>query len=291
MDFVQTVRLHQKTECGSRVTPDRVTCPYVVPHAYEFNDVNEAQINRIARLNPASTWLIGNECDRRDWKGGGQDEILPELYALAYHEAYNWIKAADPTAKVAICGLIQASPLRLQYLARVWSAYETEFGVTMPVDVWNIHLFAIREVAGDWGADIPVGIEGVNQGAFLDWKNSHINMDVFAKQIRDFRKFMVDRGQIDKPLLVSEYGVLFGEDDFPDTQVHDFMVATFDHMMNTKDCTLSTVDDCRLVQRWAWFSLADIEWGFNPHTTLYDVNTKNMTPAGEKIPTVHVGPL
>ncbi|NJN81197.1 MAG: hypothetical protein HC802_02180 [Caldilineaceae bacterium] len=71
MEFVQMVRLHQKTECGSRVSPDRVACPYVYPHDYEYNDIDRAYINRIAANNPGSTYLVGNECD--DAIGGAAD--------------------------------------------------------------------------------------------------------------------------------------------------------------------------------------------------------------------------
>ena len=41
----------------------------------------------------------------------------------AYHELYTLIKGADPTARLAIGGVIQATPLRLEYLTKVWNEY------------------------------------------------------------------------------------------------------------------------------------------------------------------------
>ncbi len=70
------------------------------------------------------TWLIGNEMDRVDFGSdycSRQDEILPELYAQAYHEIYYAIKSADQTAQVAIGGMAEFTPLRSQYLERVWN--------------------------------------------------------------------------------------------------------------------------------------------------------------------------
>ncbi|NJN81196.1 MAG: hypothetical protein HC802_02175 [Caldilineaceae bacterium] len=183
---------------------------------------------------------------------------------------------------MAICGLIQPTPLRLEYLDRVLTAYEERYDVEMPVDIWNIHLFAIQELKGEWGADIPVGIEYTDSGSFVGQGNAHIDLGVFAKQLFEFRQFMAKHGQQDKPLYITEYGVLYDWPEFTEERVHNFMLDTFEHMINARDCDLSTSDDCRLAQRWAWFSLADIGWGFNVGTTLYDLNTKNMLPSGEK---------
>jgi hypothetical protein len=118
----------------------------------------------------------------------------------------------------------------------------------------------------------------------------------FDQQIRAMRQWMKDRGQQEKPLIVTEYGVLYtsvpcnnscpnaAQYDLTNADVvHDFMLWTFDYFLNTKDCDLGYgADDCRLVQRWAWFSLEDVEWEFNPHTVLFDRNTKAILPAGQK---------
>jgi len=40
-----------------------------------------------------------------------------------------------------------------------------------------------------------------------DW--THIDLALFVQQIRAFRAWMAARGQQEKPLIVSEYGVLY----------------------------------------------------------------------------------
>lgn len=306
MDYMPMVRVHQDLVCEKYTTPNRTTCPYVTPHSYTMNPT-ATTIGNVARARPGMTWLIGNEMDRLDWEGGGQDEMLPELYARAFKEIRDIIKAADPTAQIAIGGIIQPTPFRLKYLTTVWDKYKEFYGVDMPVDVWNIHAFVIGEFCGweeqsdggriyrCWGAGVPPG-ETTRSGEYVgtDWK--HIDRDTFAQQIRNFRQWMKDRGQQQKPLIITEYGVLYDNitcnNGCPSAEeynlqnpvvVHNFMLWTFDYFLNTKDPTLGyAADDNRLVQKWAWFSLEDVGWDFNQYAALYNVNTKTMAEAGVK---------
>jgi hypothetical protein len=298
MQFAQTVRVHQILTCplNSENAWNRDACPYAEPHSYQVRPAL-TDIAAIAQAQPSSLWLIGNEMDRRDWHLGGQDEMLPELYATAYHDIHTAIKTADPTAQVAIGGLIQATPLRLAWLDRMWESYSQQYGEPMPVDVWNVHNFILREVFQSYGADIPPGFASDDARATVyesDW--THIDLGLFDQQIRAFRAWMAARGQQEKPLIVSEYGVLYrhcviwrwtGEEwvcdqNFNDEQVVvDFMLATFDYFLNERDCTLGYVaDGCRLVQQWLWFSLDNPANGFNSHTRLYDSANDALTPAG-----------
>ena len=65
--------------------------------------------------------------------------------------------------------------------------------------------------------------------------------------------------------------------------VQDFMLQSFDYLFNTKDCSIGQPsDECRLVQRWLWFSLDD-NWEVtnnNPHGALYNPYTLLMTGTG-----------
>jgi len=298
MHFAQTVRVHQLLTCplNSENAWNRDACPYAEPHSYQVRPSLE-EISTVAAAQPGALWLIGSEMDRRDWYRGGQDEMLPELYATAYHDIYTAIKAADPTAQVAIGGIIQATPLRMAWLDRTWDAYQQQYGEPMPVDVWNIHNFILREVFREYGADIPPGIETDDALAFVpesDW--THIDISIFDSQIRSFRAWMAERGQQEKPLIVSEYGVLYRhcalwrwtgtefvcEQTFNDEQtVVDFMLATFDYFLNERDCVIGyEADGCRLVQQWLWFSLDHPTEGFNIHARLYDNPNSSLTPAG-----------
>jgi hypothetical protein len=59
------------------------------------------------------------------------------------------------------------------------------------------------------------------------------------------------------------------------------MLQSFDYFLHTKDCDLGfAVDDCRLVQRWNWYSLDDRPGDFNPHSRLVDPNTLQLTETG-----------
>ena len=283
MEYVQTVRLHQLTTCWPQRTRDRTACPYVTPYTYTLTSPNtREEIVAIAQANKGSLWLIGNEMDRYDWEGGGQDEMLPEVYAVAYHELYHLIKAADPTARVGIGGVIQATPARLWYLSRVWDTYRSRYGTDMPVDVWNVHNFIFKEKCDDYGADVPPGYPYCYGTVYDD--NYHDNLEIFKQQIRAFRQWMRDRGQQNKPLIVSEYGIVYFHVERLNNweAVKNFMLATFDYFMNEKDCSLGyPADDCRLVQRWAWYSLDDSRGIYNDYAYLFNQTTLQITPLGE----------
>jgi hypothetical protein len=331
MEYVQMIRVHQvidstkmynaTTPCGISVTADRTICPYVDPPQYEYWPP-QGRIEQAARTNPGSIWLIGNEMDRPDWRGGRMDEMMPGLYAVAYHDLRAIIKKADPKARIAIGGVTLPTPLRLQYLDKVWAEYKKWYGTDMPVDIWNVHNFIgsetcrIEKVGGRneyscYSFAVPPGANtNAAPPSYIGRDNLHIDMATFKKQIRDFRAWMKSKGQEKKPLIVSEYGVLYptlcvdtdpakkqacvnawnkapgGYINLEDPAVvHKFMLDTFHFFATEKDCTLSGVDECRLVQRWAWFSLQDVGWNFNPHGSLFDVNSRAITAAGTKFRT------
>lgn len=312
IEFIQMVRLHQdlqkadpnqaeSCELKAPQAHDRMICPYKQPHSYTYSP-NAATIQRAARNNPGSTWLIGNEIDRKDWSGGGrQDEILPALYAEAYHELYNLIKGTDPSAMIAIAGMVQSTPLRLQYLTQIWNTYQAKYGTEMPVDIWNSHIFILPEKLGAWGAGIPVGIDET-EGAYLFTVDEnghpippmpeHLDMRLFSEQVRAFRQWMKERGQQEKPLIVTEYGVLLpnwviGQSVDDPQAVVNFMLATFDYFLHEKDCSLGySADECRLVQKWVWYSFddypaADQSEKFNKFQALIDPHTSQLTRTGE----------
>ena len=270
MEYVPIVRVKQLklASDGSR-TNCCVTCGYIIPYAYTVSP-NVSQIQTTASGHPGMTWLIGNEMDHVD-SGiavcSNQDEMLPELYAQVYHDIYSAIKSTDPTAKVAIGGMIGFTNLRQQYLEKVWTEYSRLYGQIMPVDVWNIHLYVLQEVKGSWGADIPPGFSETS-GAQYTLEDSKDFSKAWA-QIVALRTWMKDHGQQNKPLIISEYGVLFPAwvdcPAYPDTigcpftpeQVRDsFMYPSFDAFLNQTDANIGyPTDGNRLVQRWNWFSL------------------------------------
>lgn len=289
LEYVHTVRLRQAGTAGWQV---------VSPTMEEFTATIQS--------NPGAIWFLGNEPDS-PW----QDDMMPEVYALAYHDVYYSIKQLDPTAQVGIGGIVQPTSLRFEYLDTVWDSYAQTFSETMPVDIWNIHTFILRETitAPDpepckpvtatipvWGAYVPPGSSALSGELYC--VRDQDDLSIFEQRILDFRAWMAENGQREKPLYITEYGVLFYEDlndedqrSFDQVRVGQYMTETFDLMLNLSDPTIGyPYDDGRLVQRWAWFSLdADPNyWG----GTLFDPVTREVRDLGRTFAdyTLEVGP-
>jgi hypothetical protein len=232
-----------------------------------------AMIERVARSQPGAVWLIGNEPDVI-W----QDNTTAERYAQAYHAVYELLKQADPTCRVAAGGIAQPTPLRLAYLDRVLQSYRNAHGQPMPVDMWHIHNFILREERGTWGVDIPPGMAD-DRGMLYDVEDND-RIDVFKQQVIAFRHWMSERGQRDRPLVVSEYGIPMPADyGFNFERVRAFMLATFDYLLTAADPQLGyPPDGDRLVQRWAWFSMGYEQY---PTGDLADLESGHLTRLGE----------
>jgi hypothetical protein len=109
---------------------------------------------------------------------------------------------------------------------------------------------------------------------------------LFIEHIQRMRTWMKNHGQQDKPLIISEYGVLQPlYEGFTSDRINDYMMATFNYLLFAKDPTLGyPADENRLVQRWAWFSLntpmgsngGDGGWNGN----LFDPATHQITSMG-----------
>jgi hypothetical protein len=242
--------------------------------------------------HPGTLWMVGNEPDRGPDPGevsSGQDDTFPVIYARAYHDLYTFIKQIDPTALVANAGLVQVTPGRLQYLDLMWQSYQAQYGEPMPVDVWNMHVYVMPEAELD---GTPNGIAGVALGtdAALAKRGpgatsdqcvldeiycyaEHDDVNIFEHQARAMRRWMLDHGQQQKPLILSEFSILypctdvvqgvcgylrdeFGND-FDAQRVQNYFQATTDRLENLTDPVIGNpLDGGRLVQQWAWFSIA-----------------------------------
>ncbi len=241
------------------------------------------KIAAIARAHPGQLWLIGNEPDVA-W----QDGVTPETYATLYHDAYQAIKQADPSAQVAIGGISQVTPLRLAYLDRVLEAYRTQYGDPMPVDVWNVHTFVLREERNSWGVGIPPGFDGTDQGTLWEIED-HDRLDLVRRQILDLRLWLYNRGYAGIPLVVSEYGILMPQEyGFSPERVITFLRGSFDLFLQLRDPVMGNPDDdYRLVQGWCWFSMDDRVY---PTGNLFDPDTGAITPVGVAFATYQPSP-
>lgn len=275
---VDPLRLGWYLDWATQINPPRpggVTYAQMIWLSEGVLQPNAEEIAAIAQANPGSLWLVGNEPDVI-W----QDNTIPTTYAQLYHDAYTAIKGADPTAKVAIGGVSQPTPLRLRYLDAILEAYRHQFDAEMPVDVWNAHNFILQEKRGSWGVDIPPGLPD-DQGMLYEVDDSD-HLDIFRQQIMDLRRWMARRGYQDAPLIVSEYGILMPEDyGFPPERVVAFMTGTFEFLLTATDPTLGyPADNYRLVQLWCWYSLDDSADHY-PTGNLFDPQTGKMTTVGE----------
>lgn len=232
-----------------------------------------SQLQAAVAGNPGAVWFIGNEPDR---PGISQDDMEPAAYASAYHELYYLIKGQDPAARIFAGNIVQATPIRLQYLDLVLANYQTLFGERMPVDGWSIHGFILNEVSCDydntncWGAEVPSGVNA-NFGEILTVEDND-SITLFIERIQRFRQWMYDRGYNKVPLYLSEYGILMPDWlGFDSARVNAFMNATFDYLRFATDAKLGDpADGYNMVQQWSWYSTSDINfngWLFDPITT------------------------
>lgn len=240
---------------------------------------------------PGTLWIVGNEVDRGPGPGQtiGQGDTFPDVYARAYNEVYHFIKQHDSTALVANSGLVQVTPGRLQYLDLMWESYQDQFGEPMPVDVWNMHIYVLPEANLDGTpngiANIALGTDpslakrgpGINGAQCLQEDiycyAEHDNVDIFEDQARAMRRWMFEHGQSKKPLILSEFSILYPCDDpngldcdylrdefgndFDKQRVQNYLDATTTWLQNATDWIIGNpLDGGRLVQQWTWFSIS-----------------------------------
>lgn len=238
-----------------------------------IRDTNWEQLDEAIKANPGSRWLVGNEPDV-NW----QDNVTPERYAELYHEVYAFIKERDPSAQLVIGGVSQPTPLRRAYLDIVLDTYQANYGESMPIDIWNVHAFTLREEAESWGVGIPPGMEG--QTGILYEIEDHNDIEILRQNLIDFRLWMSERGYGDKPLVISEYGILMPEDyGFTTEVLGTFLTDSFDLFLTEANETGYAPDGNRLVQWWFWYIVYESE--YYPTGSLYDVPEERHTPLGE----------
>ena len=236
----------------------------------------------IVVANPGYLWLVGNEVDRVFW----QDDLMPDIYAEAYHDVYHFIKERDPSAQIAISGLVEVTPGRMQYLDLVWDSYIEKYHVPMPVDVWNMHIYILPEIRADGShsrAAVALGTDPnlailesdltPNQCGQADvyCYAEHDDVSIFIQQVVWMREWMKAHGQQNKPLVITEYSLLypvhypdgspffdeFGNQFLPE-RVSAFMLATFDYLETAVDPDLGyPLDNNKLVQQWLWYAIND----------------------------------
>ena len=148
----------------------------------------------------------------------------------------------------------------------------------MPIDVWNVHGFTLREERDSWGVDIPPGMD--DELAIEYEIEDHDDLNILQQNLVDFRNWMAERGYGDKPLIISENGILMPDDyGFPSDSVGQYLTACFDLFRSLSGENGYEPDDGRLVQKWFWYSVYDGE--VYPTGDLFDPAAGQLTNLGE----------
>jgi hypothetical protein len=118
------------------------------------------------------------------WHGIGNEpnysDIKPEDYAYQFHMYHSYIKGNDSEAKLMVGGITLPVPW-IEWLEQVLQSYKLQFGVKMPVDIWDIHPYA-----NGW----PDGKEAATRG---------------IAYISEFRKFLNSNKYRHTPIVLGEF--------------------------------------------------------------------------------------
>jgi hypothetical protein len=171
----------------------------------------------IARQHRGEWWQFGNEPNDPN-----QDDLSPAEYAARYHAFYYALKVADPTASIVPAGIANAD---WRWADGFREAYRARFGRYPRVDGWSIHNYLLDSCA------------------------DALDANVFESRVVAFRDWMTRAGESDKPLFLTEYGILYGNGCCGCPIIADEDVTKF---MRT---TTTWLIQSRLVQGWAWFTL------------------------------------
>ncbi len=287
MEYIHVLRVGET--CYDSVNGTKVDCasltpPQKTPYQNSLDLITPPDPNLMSIITtyPGGFWIIGNEPDTTY---EGQDDLTAEDYATRYFDVANQIRALDPTAKIGFGTIVQPTPIRLRYLDKVWDKLVLLAGTVQAasglIDVWTSHGFIMNEVDGQWGTGVPRGFENSTYDAVhISNISNTYSISIFSNRIKKYRQWLKDKGEQNKPLWITEYGSFIppitqgNYVTVPDSLTRQFMVSSFDFMMNAADpATGMPLDNNRLVQSWFWYSLNDHRYSFGG--SLYDIDRKD----------------
>jgi hypothetical protein len=213
----------------------------------------------IAASRPGQIWVVGNEPELP------QNGAYPEVYARIYHDVYSYLKSVDPTARLAIGGVVMPTPPRLRWLELVMKAYQDRYHQPLPVDVWNTHLYIYPDGHG-W-VPWPLGVPADWPAAHYDITQS-LSVQTFAGLAWDLRRWLHDKGYGGLPVIVTEWGVVhpmweLNALGFDESDVSRFVSDVIDFLHKSHDLLGFAPDGGRPIQQADVFSLNGIpgQWG------------------------------
>lgn len=186
---------------------------YVI-RSWEVRGDRGAILSAMQASGPA-WWSLGNEPNDPN-----QDNVSPEEYAELYHTFEGWAIKAQ-RCKILPAGIANAD---WNWAEAFRKAYRQKYGRYPRVDGWNIHNYVLEE--------------GLNP----------YDVAEFQRRILAFHRWMESIGDEQKPLFLTEFGVLYGNGccnrpvDPPD-KIQSFM----------RDA-VRWLADSNLVACWAWFA-------------------------------------
>jgi hypothetical protein len=183
-----------------------------------------AEIQALARTRPGHWWILGNEPNDPN-----QDNLSPAEYARWFVRTAALIRAADPTASLQSAGIADADA---GWANRFYEAVVAWSGAPPDLDAWNIHNYLLD------------GPDPYDAGRF-------------TARIVAFRGWMDSVGQGSKPVVLGEWGVLYGKGccnrpTDPESRGLAYLDATADWLETSGQ-----------VQAWAWFTLRSGPLQFN----------------------------
>jgi len=169
------------------------------------------------RARSDAVWLIGNEPNDPH-----QDALAPCAYARFFRWVEEIAARSDWGAQLVPAGIADADTA---YAQAFLDCYRAQYGREPHITAWNVHNYILEEGASPY------------------------DVSIFQARILRFRSWMEDVGYGHLPLLLTEYGVLYGSGccnrpvEPPDEGVA-FLLATTRWLQETDH-----------VQAWAWFCL------------------------------------
>ena len=186
--------------------------------------VSAGEIAALARTRPGHWWILGNEPNDPN-----QDNLAAPEYARWFVRTAAVIRAADPSAGILSAGIADADRIPAQAFIAATIAWS---GASPDLDGWNIHNYLL---------DGPDPYDSAR----------------FQARILAFHDWMVGAGQAGKPLLLGEWGVLYGRGCC--SRPLDLASRGLAYMDRTADW----LESSGLVTAWAWFTLRSGDRQFN----------------------------
>jgi hypothetical protein len=120
----------------------------------------------------------------------------------------------------------------------------------------------------------------ITQGILYEIED-HDDLNIFKENLINFRQWLADRGYRDRPLALTEFGILMPTDfGFPPQAVAHFMTETFAYLTQASVVTTGYMPDGNRLVQWSfWYSVYDSQEF--PTGNLYDPETGDLTLLGK----------